>query len=97
VTLADVLDRISEYENDLVIFAEAQPAWSEHSSASMLPVSSDIPAPEEIAGMRYLVEVGLAKEVIRIWSAWREGKLPTQREKCDAVIFYADYDSYQPV
>lgn len=49
------------------------------------------------AGMRYLIEVRIAKEVIRVWRAWREGKLPTLQEQCDAIIYYAVNDSYQPV
>lgn len=45
----------------------------------------------------YLLEVDLAKEVIRVWSEWRDGAVPTSEEATQAVIFYGEHDSYQPL
>ncbi|MEV0795387.1 hypothetical protein [Kribbella sp. NPDC050459] len=45
----------------------------------------------------YLLEVDLAKEVIRVWSEWRDGAVPTSEEAAQAVIFYGEHDSYQPL
>ena len=46
--------------------------------------------------MRYLLEVFLAKEVVEVWSKWRNGRNPTALDKCAAVIYYAENDAYLP-
>ena len=35
--------------------------------------------------------------VIRIWSEWRDGAVPTSEEATQAVIFDGEHDSYQPL
>jgi len=49
------------------------------------------------SGHRYLLEVDLANDVIEVWRAWRAGSMPTPEEATMAVIYYAQYDAYQPV
>ena len=46
--------------------------------------------------MSYLLEVSLAKEVVQVWSEWRDGRRPTAIDKCEAVIYYAEHDAYLP-
>jgi hypothetical protein len=46
---------------------------------------------------RYLLEVALAQEVLEVWSAWRNGKVPTFAESVEAVVHYAEHDAYLPV
>lgn len=48
-------------------------------------------------GMPYLLEVFLAKEVLGVWSQWRNGCIPSSDERCEAVIHYAKNDAYKPV
>ena len=38
----------------------------------------------------------MSVEVIRVWSEWRDGAVPTSEEATQAVIFYGEHDSYQP-
>jgi hypothetical protein len=40
---------------------------------------------------------GLAKDAIRVWSEWRDGREPSRRERFDVVRYYAEYDAYLPV
>lgn len=49
------------------------------------------------AGFTYLIEVSLARNVLHVWSRWRDGKQPTLEEAARAVIHYAQYDAYEPV
>jgi len=53
--------------------------------------------PPEAAGLAYFLEVALAKESIRVWSAWRKGASPTLDDKVAAVVHYAKTDSFLPV
>jgi hypothetical protein len=46
---------------------------------------------------RYLLEIGIAKEVLAVWSTWRSGRAPSIDEAAAAVIYYARNDAYQPV
>ena len=92
------LDEIPEgdpYEVEPTIFARKP--WTVDSQAIVLnedAVNSVAPSAPDFG---YLLEVDLAKEVIRVWSDWRDGAAPTLEEATQAVIFYAEYDSYQPV
>jgi len=45
-------------------------------------------------GMKYLLEVELAKEVIQVWRDWRNGKEPSPLEKYQAVLYYEENDAY---
>jgi hypothetical protein len=89
VPLIELVRRIAELPDDGTIFA-VRP-WTLSSAAAV--VTSD-PA---MSDFDYLLEVGLAREAIEIWSAWRGGRLPTDEEGCEAVIHYAKHDAYLPV
>src|SRR3954451_17998785 len=45
----------------------------------------------------YPLEVSLAREVVQVWSASRDGRKPSPKEAAGAVIHYATYDAYRPV
>ena len=46
------------------------------------------------AGMSYILETSVAREVVDVWSAWRDGRVPTVDERCQAAIHYADNDAH---
>ena len=52
---------------------------------------------EGVSGYRYLLEVELIKDVIGVWSEWRNGQLPTLEEELSAVLHYTMHDAYEPV
>lgn len=45
-------------------------------------------------GRTYLLETVLIRDVLETWSAHRDGAVPSPREACEAVIHYAEYDTY---
>ena len=47
--------------------------------------------------MAYLLEVRLAKDVLRVWSEWRDGAAPSAEDRVEAVTYYARNDAYIPV
>jgi len=86
---SDLLSSLDELDPEAVLHA-TQP-WSSTSTAA---VTSDDDAPE---GMGYLPEVNLAQQAVSVWSTWRERRQPTDLEKCHAIIYYAENDTYLPV
>jgi hypothetical protein len=87
--LTDVLGNLDRLYPEAVLHA-AHP-WSSTSTAA---VTSDDESPE---GLAYLLEIDLAQQVIDVWSTWREGRQPTNLEKCLAIIYYAEHDTYLPI
>jgi hypothetical protein len=63
------------------------------SSTPALLVMSDEEPP---ADWRYLLEVLIAREVVEVWSAWRDGRAPSVEQACEAIVYYAENDAYQP-
>lgn len=60
------------------------------------PVMLLSPEDDRPAGWRYLLEVLIAREVLEVWSDWRNGRLPSAEEACEAIAYYADNDAYLP-
>ncbi len=95
--LSDLLAQIDSLDDELVIYAEKNPNWSPNSHAAVLPEPEDGRITEQLQGMTYLLEVFLAKEVLEVWSNWRNGNNPNLNEKCEAIIYYAEHDAYLPI
>jgi hypothetical protein len=87
--LIDVVHDLANLPRATTIYAVSP--WAEDSVAVVGP--RDEP-PSHLA---YLLEVELAQEAVEVWSEWRGGRVPDDREACRAVIYYAEHDAYQPV
>ena len=94
--LLDLLDRIDEFDNDSVIFVPINSRLEENTEAlvSKIIIIDEPPGIQTPEGMKYLLEVELAREVIQVWKAWRKGKEPSPHEKYLAVLYYAEHDAY---
>lgn len=95
-TLAELSRKIETLDDDLIIYAEANPAWSGNSAATVGPSNVDIEQLTKFKGMPYFLEVWLAKEVLEVWQDWRNGQVPTEQEALEALIYYATFDGYMP-
>jgi hypothetical protein len=91
--LQDVLNSLQEIGDDRVIFVDDLPLITGSTSATLVPEDAEDDVP---SGVRYLLEVTLAREVVEVWSNWRGGILPNVDQKCEAVIYYARNDTYLP-
>jgi hypothetical protein len=90
--LSEALASLESFEGDATIYA-AKP-WTAD-SRTVVAGEGDSEAQAAIAtGMPYLLEVWIAREVVKVWSAWRDGRVPTVDERCEAVIHYAVHDVY---
>ena len=83
------------YDVEPTIFARRP--WTVDSEAVVLNEGAVNHVAPSAPDFGYLLEVDLAKDVIRVWSEWRDGAQPTSVEATQAVIFYGEYDSYQPL
>jgi hypothetical protein len=75
----------------------ARRPWTVDSEAVVLNEDAVNYVAPSAPDFRYLLEVGLAKDVIRVWSEWRDGAVPTSEQATQAVIFYGERDAYQPL
>jgi hypothetical protein len=93
VRLEQLVRELGEFGDELVLFAPAGSAVTSQTSIYLI----DEEAEEPPAGTDYLLEVRTLKNVLKVWSAWRNGAKPTTEQACEAVLWYADHDAYQPV
>ena len=97
MTLSEILEQLDSFDEESIIYAKKNPSWAPSSEAVVGHMDEDGEPPAEAVGFDYLLEVYLAEEVLQVWSEWRDGRLPDASERCDAVIYYAKNDTYQPV
>lgn len=93
-TLSELLLSARELDPEATVFAERP--WREDSRAMLVSAAVD-EVRDEPNGMAYLLEVELAREVLEVWSAWRNGEEPTLAESVEAVVHYAEHDAFLPV
>lgn len=99
-TIRDLVSRldivtagVDRFEVGPAIFARLP--WTPDSDAVVL--HEDAVEPGDARGFRLVLEATIASEVIRVWSAWRDGRRPDPDEAAAAVIYYAENDAYLPV
>jgi hypothetical protein len=91
-TLRDVVVVLDELGEDAVIYTDGT---SPAAQALVLPAGDAAEAKD--AGLRYFLEVALARDAVEVWSAWRGGAEPTDDDKVMAISYYATNDAYLPV
>lgn len=90
-TLGGVVADIGAVPDDLTIYAAGEDA-----GPATAVVLHDQDTGDPPANTRYLLEVVIAKEVLEVWSEWRDGRRPSLPEACEAVLHYASHDAYLP-
>ena len=91
-TLRDVVTVLDELSDDATIYTDGvTPA------ARATVVSSEADEATREAGLRYFLEVALAKEAVAVWSDWRGSAQPTVDDKLMAISYYATHDAYLPL
>jgi hypothetical protein len=91
-SLGSVLEDIDSVDEDLVLFTRGEEPVTCDTPAVLVEDEDDAPADS-----RYLLEVFLIKDVLSVWSQWRQGAEPTLQDKSAAVLHYATHDAYLPV
>jgi hypothetical protein len=93
MTLVEVVAALATLDDKLTIYVSTRGPLAHESPAvvELEPEGGRAPA-----GMRYVLEVPLAKEVLAVWREWRGGREPDPVEATEAIIYYADHDAYLP-
>ena len=94
MTLRKIISDLSTLSDDLVIYATKQDTWQVDARAMLVRDEDASAIGELMEDLAYFLEVDIAKEVIEVWSDWRDGRIPTEEERLDAVSYYASHDSY---
>jgi hypothetical protein len=93
IPLGRIIDKIGEFDDDLVVYAPAGAQVSAGTPVYLVDEENEDPP----AGTEYVLELSLMQDVIRVWSKWRNGAVPTIPQACEAVLHYAKYDAFLPV
>jgi hypothetical protein len=88
--LISMLDAIND---DLTVYVPSGDAVSPETPVEI--IDEEVQSPPD--GTSYLLEVGIMKDVIRVWKVWRSGTEPSISQTCEAVAYYASHDAFQPV
>jgi hypothetical protein len=91
-SLLDVISALASADPEATIYA-AKP-FTPCSAAMVCIEPEDGGGP---AGLSYLLEVDLARDVLDVWTRWRNGKEPAPEDAARAIIYYAERDAYEPV
>jgi hypothetical protein len=93
IPLERIISGIEEFDEELAVYAPAGSPVSPETPVYL--VDEELVAPPE--GTEYVLEVSLMRNVIKVWSAWRNGAVPSIPQACEAVLHYAERDAYLPV
>lgn len=91
--MEQVLREIETQDEQLTVYAPEGQAVTPQTGVIL--VDEEVEEPPE--GTVYLLEVSLIKDVLDVWRRWRHGAEPTIPQACEAVVYYATHDAYQPV
>ena len=92
IPLGRIIEEIGEFD-DLVVYAPTGVQVSAETPVYLVDEENEDPP----AGTEYVLELSLMKDVLRVWSKWRNGAVPTIPQACEAVLHYAKYDAFLPV
>jgi hypothetical protein len=92
-TLRDVVKVLDELDDDDgTIYTDGS-----SSAARATIVTNAAVEGARAAGLRYFLEVALAKDVVAVWRQWRDPAEPTVDDKLLAISYYATHDAYLPL
>jgi hypothetical protein len=94
--LIELIDNLDSLSDGQMIFIASNELVREDIQAITGLVQENVETGKTPTGMKYFLEVNLAKEVLEVWEMWRDGKKPTLHEKFQALVYYFDYDAYMP-
>jgi hypothetical protein len=91
-TLRDVVGELDGLDDEAVIYTDgASPA------ARAAVVTGAEVERAKADGLRYFLEVALAKDAVAVWSDQRGGAEPTVDDQLLAISYYATHDAYLPL
>ena len=93
--LIDAIDQLDSFDEDLTIYVDSRLVLDSEAVLACEPEDGSLP--EEARGLVYFIEVYLAREVLEVWSQWRQDEVPSREDKYKALVYYVKNDDYLPV
>ena len=92
MTLKDIVEELAVLGDEATIYA-AEP-WASESKAVVAqePPSGGLPEEAKASGLRYFIEVAIARDFLEGWASTL-GHAPSAQESCDRLIQYAINDA----
>jgi hypothetical protein len=97
MNLGQALESLEEHDSEWIIYVRADDPIDARTEVVVDACAGSGEPPSSAQGMEYLLEVVLARDVVRVWSQWRDGRVPTLEEKVAAIVYYAKHDAFLPV
>jgi len=90
--LLDIIATLDRFDDGDTIYCREP--WTRNSVALVAPEpeSGGLPSEADRLGLRYFLEIELAKDLIASW-AGSAGVKPSVEQQCDRVIAYAENDA----
>ena len=99
MTLSDVLQNLDQFSREDTIYAVCPDGrWSLQAMAAVEPEPEDGDLTQVFAGveMQYLLEVSLAREVVKTLQQYNGINRPSPSRKLQAIAYYVEHDVYLP-
>ena len=93
MTLREFIRGIELMEDGPVIYASKNGEWNLDAKVMILHGEPDT-LENKSEGLTYFLEIEIAKEVLKVWRAWRNEREPNEAERIEAILHYADFDAY---
>lgn len=94
MTLREILEDLDKISDEFVIYASKNDEWNLDSPAALVLLDDAAEVDLHLADLTYFLEIEIAKEVLEVWKEWRDGREPTESERVEAVLYYANNDAY---
>lgn len=94
MTLREILNDLEQISDELVIFASRNGGWNLDERAALLLHEDAVEVDLHLEDLTYFLEVETAKEVLELWKEWRNGQIPSEDQRIEALIYYANNDAY---
>ncbi|MFD9007339.1 hypothetical protein ACFV0T_41540 [Streptomyces sp. NPDC059582] len=91
MTLAELISQLTEKDDGLTVFA-SEP-WTARSDAMAVADREGTSRPDA-EGRTYLLATALIHDVLETWRAHHDGAIPSPQQACEAVVYYAENDTY---
>ena len=92
-TLRDLIRDLDGLDEDAVIYTDG----TSPAARAVAVVGNAAAKAAKADGLRYFLEVSLARDALEVWTAWRDGAEPTEDERLMAISYYATHDAYLPL
>jgi hypothetical protein len=92
---SELLLNYSDYGDEYILFTNNNASLGEKTLVYLVNENEIEKAKKE--GLKYIIEMFLVKEIIDVWSSWRNNKAPSINNIIEAIKYYVENDTYLPV